>query len=68
MILLTIIIFVVAVISAAAVNAEVQRRLLKRGGHWLPSTIKSTLCGFGTMIGVVVVSFAIVNIAMGAGD
>ncbi len=56
---LTIAILIGSVIAAAAVNAEVQRRLLVQGGRWFPSTIKSGLSGFAVMIGIVGTYFAI---------
>ena len=61
--MLTVIVLAIAVISAAMVNAEVQRRLLAQGGSWFPSTIKSGLCGFGAMICIVAAYFTIGTIA-----
>lgn len=51
--MLTIAILIGCTFAAAAVNAEVQRRLLAKGGRWLPSTIKSGLSGFAVMIGTI---------------
>lgn len=59
---LAITILIGSVFVAAAVNAEVQRRLLAQGGRWLPSTIESRLSGFAAMIGIVAAYFAIGSI------
>jgi len=49
----TIPVIICSTIAGAAVNAEVQRRLLEKGGRWLPITIKSGMSGFAVMIGII---------------
>ena len=55
----TILVMIVAVISAAATNAIVQRRLLAAGHGWLRSTAVSGLTGFLAMIAIVASYFIV---------
>lgn len=63
---LTILAAVVAILTAAAVNAEVQRRLLAQGGSWFSSTIKSGLCGFAAMLCTLAAYFGIGSVVLRA--
>ena len=56
---LAISVMIVAVISAAATNAIVQRRLLAAGYGWLRSTAVSGLTGFLAMIAIVASYFIV---------
>jgi len=56
---LTILVMIVAVISAAMTNAVVQRRMLSAGRGWLRSTIISGFTGFLAAIGIIAAYFIV---------
>jgi hypothetical protein len=56
---LTVLIMIVAVISAAATNAIVQRRLLAAGHGWFRSTAVSGLTGFLAAIAIIAAYFIV---------
>jgi len=56
---LTILVMIVAVVSAAMTNAIVQRRLLASGHGWFRSTVLSGFTGFLAAIGIIATYFII---------
>ena len=62
--LLTLIILGGSVLAAAATGAEIQRRLLAKGGRWLPSTIMAGLSGYAVLIAVPATYIAIGGIIL----
>lgn len=55
----TVLVMIVAVISAAATNAIVQRRLLAAGHGWFRSTAVSGFTGFLTAITIIAAYFIV---------
>ncbi len=59
---LTILIMIVAVLSAAMTNAIVQRLLLDSGRGWFSSTVVFGFTGFLAAIGIIATYFIIGNL------
>ena len=56
---LTILVMIVAIISAAMTNFIVQRRLLATGRGWFRSTVVSGFAGFLAAIGIITAYFIV---------